>query len=82
MCQTIERDDAMCFQLDYRGVGSERAVATLTIEGSYIGCTKCSGSLGFRNETTSAACCRDESGGTRLLWTFSEGETPSSGMTI
>lgn len=43
-------NDAMCFQLDYRGVSRTGGLA----EGSYIGCTKCSGSLGFRDGTTNA----------------------------
>lgn len=49
MASAVERDDAMCFQLDYRGVGPARLV-----EGGYIGCAKCSGSLGFRDGTTNA----------------------------
>lgn len=67
--QPNHSDNAMCFQLDYRGVGHTRL-----IEGSYIGCTECSGFLGFRDVRRLQRQTRLRT----IAMDISEGETPPS----
>lgn len=83
ICQTAERRWRHVFPAGLpRGwIGA----MTLAVEGSCIGCTKCSGSLGFRDGTRREAqrrASRVRRTRTVRYERFRYGETPSSGMTV